>query len=394
MERRTEETQNIQKSTNPIVDTLHSMTEQAKAALANLNLSSGPTSEPAPAQENTWWQPFQDAKGTVVGKANYTGEDAMDDAVRLRRGMKGLGTDKATIVDITGHRTFYQRRMIVKEYANIDKEKRDLLHDLKNDVGGDLENLVLPLYMIEGEFDAFLMEKAMRGIGNDVEVLNEILCTRSNSQIKAMKQAWKEKINNKQSLEDRVADETKKFFGVTHYHNLCLRLLEAKRPACAEPNEKEVLADAEELNRVLLERSNVNTAEAKFVEIFTERSWPHIRALIGAFENVSKKWTLDGAICHEFGESSNTVKALRVIIEFSTDPYDFWAKRLRDAMKGLGIDDSKLIRIVVSRCEIDMANIVQVFGRKYGDGKTLKNWFEKDCSGFYGQLLSNLCGYY
>jgi len=190
-----------------------------------------------------------------------------------------------------------------------------------------------------------------------------------------------------------VSDETKKFFGVTHYHNLCLRLLEAKRPACTEPNEQQIRADAEELNRVLLERSNINTAEAKFVEIFTERSWPHIRALVSAFENVSKKWTLDGAICHEFGESSNTVKALRVLIEFSTDPYDFWAKRLLDAMKGLGTDDSKLIRIVVSRCEVDMANIVQAFGRTYGDGKTLQNWIE-DCSGFYAQLLSNLCGYY
>jgi len=378
------------------MDTIHNMTAQAKAALANLSLAgSASATESAQEQENAWWQPFQDAKGTIVGKENFTKEDAVEDSVRLRRAMKGLGTDKATIAEISGHRTFHQRRLIVEEYANLDdKDRHDLLRDFKNELGGGLENLVLPLYMIEGEFDALLMEKAMRGVGNDVEVLNEILCTRSNAQIKAMKLAWKEKVNTRQSLEDRVSDETKKFFGLTHYHNLCLRLLEARRPVCAEPNEQQVQADAEELNRVLLERSNINTAEAKFVEVFTERSWPHIRALIGAFETVSKKWTLDGAICHEFGESSNTVRALRVLIEFSTDPYDFWAKRLRDSMKGLGTDDSKLIRIVVSRCEVDMANIVQVFGRKYGDGKTFQNWIEGDCSGFYAQLLSNLCGYY
>jgi len=315
--------------------------------------------------------------------------------LRLRRAMKGLGTDKATIVEISGHRTFAQRRMIVKEYIDIDQHiKRDLLLELKNDAGRDIENLVLPLYMMPGEFDARLMEKAMRGIANDVEVLNEILCTRTNEELNAMKIAWKERVDTRQSLEDRVSEETKKFFGVTHYHNLCMRLLQARRPPCNEPDLHLVHADAEELNRLLLERSNMNTAEAKFVEIFTERSWPHIRALVGEFQKISKKWTLDGAICHEFGESSNTVRALRVIIEFCNDPYDFWAKKLRDAMKGFGTDDNKLIRIVISRCEIDLANVIQVFGERYGDGKTLKNWIESDVSGFSAQLLLNLCGYY
>lgn len=285
--------------------------------------------------------------------------------------------------------------MIVREYVNVDTQtERNLINDLKGDLSGNFGNLVLPLYMIEGEFDARLMERAMSGIGNDVEVLNEILCTRTNEEIRAMRAAWTEKIDPKQSLEDRVSDETKKFFGVTHYHNLCMKLLAGRRPACSNPDEDLVRKDAEELNRLLLERSNVNTAEAKFVEIFTERNWPHIRALVGEFQKVSKKWTLDGAICHEFGESSNTVRALRVLIEFCTDPYDFWAKKMQQAMKGMGTNDNQLIRIVVSRCEIDLHNVVQVFGQRYGEGKNLKGWIEHDTGGFYTQLLLYLCGYY
>jgi hypothetical protein len=247
--------------------------------------------------------------------------------------------------------------------------------------------------MTSGEFDARLMEKAMRGIGNDVEMLNEILCTRTNQQIRDMKLAWTAKVDARQTLIDRVSDETKKFFGTTHYHTLCMKLLEANRPACAAPDEKQVRADAEELNRLLVERSNVSNTEIKFVQIFTERSWPHIRALVGAFQTVSKKWTLDGAICHEFGESSNTVKALRLLIEFCTDSYDFWAKRLRDSLKGFGTDDSKLIRIIVSRCEIDFCNIIQVFGQRYGEGRNFKNWIEQETSGFYSQLLLFLSGF-
>jgi len=372
--------------TNPITDALHNIKDQAVAAVSNIT---GTTT--------TSWsqggQPFPNARGTMMGKANYDNQMAKDDAMKLRRAMKGLGTDKATIVDITGHRTFDQRQMIIRAYINIDgNEIRDLIHDLKVEVGGDLERLVVPLYMMPGEFDAFLMDKAMRGIGKDVELLNEVLCTRTNKQIQDMKSAWTAKIDSRQKLIDRVSDETKKFFGTTHYHNLCMKLLEANRPT-GSADEKLVRADAEELNRLLLEHSNIPNIESKFVQIFTERSWAHIRALVGIFQTVSKKWTLDGAICHEFGESSNTVKALRVLMEFCTDPYDFWAKRLRDALKGIGTDDSKLIRIIVSRCEIDLCNIIQVFGQRYGEGKNLKNWIEQDTTGFYCQLLLFICGF-
>merc|ERR1712176_24812 len=64
-----------------------------------------------------------------------------------------------------------------------------------------------------------------------------------------------------------------------------------------------------------------------------------------------------------------------------------------DSMKGLGTEDNNLIRLVVSRCEIDMWNIKQRFGQTYGNGKTLKNWIEGDVSGAYKTLLLKLCGY-
>jgi hypothetical protein len=383
---REREQQQTQKK-NPITEALHGIQKQAMSAMSSLTGASS--------NENAWIQPFSDAKGAVVGKSKFDREDAKSDALRLRQAMKGIGTDKDVIVDITGNRTFEQRRMIAKEYCNLDEhEKRCLITDFKNDLSGDLQNLVVPLYMWRGEFDAHLMEQAMRGIGTDTDLLNEILCTRTNDEIYDMKIAWREYIDSKQRIEDRVSDETKKFFGVSHYHNLCLKLLEGKRALSQLADDKSVHADAEELNRLLIERSDANVAERKFLEIFTERSWPHIRSLQNEFQNISKKWTLEGAVDQQFGQTSNIAQALRFIIEFSIQPYDFWAKRLRDAMKGITTNDSKVIRIVVSRCEIDMANIVQVFGQRYGEGKTLKNWIEQETSGPYSKLLLNLCGFY
>jgi hypothetical protein len=343
---------------------------------------------------NTWIQPLPDAKGTVAGKANFTREDAKRDALCLLRAMKGAGTDKNTIVDISGNRTFAQRQMIADEYANIDPEqRRDLLQDLKSEVGGDLESLVLPLYMMPGELDARLLEKAMYGLRNDVEVLVEVLCTRTNKELQDMKEAWKLKIDPKVRLEEKVGDETKTWFGTTNFHVLCTKLLEANRPPCSKPDEKQVRLDAEDLHHQLLERNDVNNAKAKFVEVFTERSWAHVGAVVGEFQKISDQYTMEAAIRKEFG-SSNTTKALQVMAEFCAQPYDFWAKRLRDAMKGLGTSDNQLVRIVISRCEVDMNNIVLVFGQRYGDGKNLKSWIDSETSGPYAQLLSYLCGFH
>ena len=52
---------------------------------------------------------------------------------------------------------------------------------------------------------------------------------------------------------------------------------------------------------------------------------------------------------------------------------DYFAYKLRRAMKGMGTDDSALVRIVVSRCECDMVHIKQAFAKLVGNG-TLAEW--------------------
>lgn len=54
-------------------------------------------------------------------------------------------------------------------------------------------------------------------------------------------------------------------------------------------------------------------------------------------------------------------------------------------MAGIGTTDSQLIRIIVTRSEIDLADIKQVFEQVFND--SLRNWIKGDTSGHYKHAL-------
>ncbi len=65
------------------------------------------------------------------------------------------------------------------------------MDELKSELGGHFEDIILGLMMTRAEFDAFCVKTAVKGLGTDEKALIEVLCSRTNEEMTAAKDAYK-----------------------------------------------------------------------------------------------------------------------------------------------------------------------------------------------------------
>lgn len=74
---------------------------------------------------------------------------------------------------------------------------------------------------------------------------------------------------------------------------------------------------------------------------------------------------MEDAIKSEF--SGNSESGFLAIIRAIKDQPAFFARLLNNSLSGVGTDDKSLIRLIVTRCEIDMSDIKRAYQSKYGE---------------------------
>ncbi|EMP24706.1 Annexin A6 [Chelonia mydas] len=252
--------------------------------------------------------------------------------------MKGFGSDKEAILDLITSRNNKQRIEISQAYKS--------------------------LYG--------------KGIGTDEKCLIEILASRTNQQIRNLVEAYRDAYERE--LEADVLGDTS-----GHFKKMLVVLLQGTREEDDVVSEDLVEQDAKDL----LEAGDLKwgTDEAQFIYILGNRSKQHLRLVFDEYLKISGK-PIEDSIRGEL--SGDIEKLMLAVVKCIRSTPEYFAERLYKAMKGLGTKDNTLIRIMVSRSEIDMLDIREVFRTKYE--KSLHSMIKDDTSGEYKKALLKLCG--
>ncbi|XP_045611206.2 annexin B9 isoform X2 [Procambarus clarkii] len=236
------------------------------------------------------------------------------DVDALRKAMKGVGTDEATIINILTSCTNDQRKVLQQAYNRA--YEKDLTKDLKKELSGDFEDVIVALMTPEADYLAQELHDACKHKNGRVMV--EILFTADNFLIKSIKSAYERLFST--SLEESLTKATSETFQA-----LMQRVVEAKRSDTVNEDFGRVIAN----------------------ELYND---------VDCLEN----------------------------------RYVFFAESLHKAMAGQGTKDQDLIRLVVSRCEVDLGNIKTEYHNLYD--KLLENDIKADTSGDYRKVLLALVG--
>ena len=282
--------------------------------------------------------------------------------------------DEETIVSILSTTSNLDRQIIrlfyKKKFPNL------IQKDIQTQLSGDFGKLVLNLFDLPYEYDARELHRSLTSFSKDEKAIIEIIITRPRSHLILVQKIYKKFYNV--SLKNDILNLSDKTFS-----EFLITILASNRPSglTIKPNDAYNIAKDIIKNGVKQYGKNVNL----FKQLFVDRSREDLIMISRAFYDLYKKNLYD-VIDNEI--SGTNKKLIKDILFGLITPAQWFAKKAYKAMKGAGTDDKTLIRVIVSRAEIDMEDIRDYYFR---DRNTdLRNDIDGDCSGAYGQLLMNL----
>ncbi|GAB6024230.1 hypothetical protein CHUAL_014236 [Chamberlinius hualienensis] len=312
--------------------------------------------------------------GTIVPHQPF---DPKNDAEMLRKAMKGIGTDEATIIRILCNRTAAQRAQIALDYKTL--FGKDLVSNLKSELTGNFEDVICALMVPRATYLARNLHRAMCGIGTAELTLIEILCTSTNAEIRELNNVYKQEF--RKPLESDLRGDTSGYF-----KRLLVSLNVGNRDENPTINHAKAIGDAQRLYQA--GEARWGTDESVFNSILVSQSFAQLRVVFQEYERLSNR-TIEFTLNREM--SGDLLQGMLAIVKCVRNRCSFFAERLRNSLKGAGTEDSTLIRIIVSRSEIDLKNIKDDYQRMFG--RTLAQDISDDTSGDYKRVLLEIIKY-
>ncbi len=306
--------------------------------------------------------------------------DIDKDVETLKKSLKSGGAaqvDEKAIIKLLANRNNVMRQQL-RNYYN-QKYQRDLVFDLKSDLDGKFETAIVALFDDPYIYDAKTLHKAMKGVGTDTDACIEIICTRPNWYLKNIMLAYTNLTGG-----DLIKDLKSEVKLMGNTGTLLVSLLQCQRSENPTPNKETIEKYADDLINGGIKR--LGTDEKLFMDILTKTSTPELQLLMETYQKKAGE-SLLVSIDKEF--SGDVQKTLKTIIYANTAPSEYFARRVNEAISSAGTKDELLMRILITRDEVDMPKIKECYKKLYG--KDMVESVKGATLGDYKDLLVELC---
>uniref|UniRef100_A0A8C8RPF3 Annexin n=1 Tax=Pelusios castaneus TaxID=367368 RepID=A0A8C8RPF3_9SAUR len=206
--------------------------------------------------------------------------------------------------------------------------------------------------------DAQVLYKAMKGFGTDEQAIIDVLTKRSNAQRQQIARSFKEQFGKDliTSLQSELSGKFERLLVALMYPPFKYDAKELHDAVKGERDDPRcyvdsalVLQDAQALYAA--GEKIRGTDEIQFITVLCTRSATHLLRVFDEYQKLANKSLEDSIRSETHGSLED---AMLAIVKCTRNIHAYFAERLYHALKGAGTRDGTLIRVIVSRSEIDL----------------------------------------
>ncbi|XP_078068815.1 annexin A10-like [Mustelus asterias] len=312
-------------------------------------------------------------QGTIFPTADF---NPGEDAETLASALQEMECNKDALIEILTQRSNAQRLIIAQVYN--DSYGQDLVTELKEKLSDHFKEVMVGLMYPPTFFDAYELRNAMKGAGTDENCLTEILASRTNNEINAINEVYMMQFDV--PIQNDIESETS-----GHFRDALVMLAQGAREEGYEYEDQELaVQDA----TILWEACQNNTSEDRnlLLEFLCRKSYQQLWMAFQQFQLVSGQDIVEAlSDCCD----GNFKELLVAIVLCVRDKAAYFAYKLYSAINDFGFHNKTVIRILISRSELDLMNVKRNYQERYGN--SLTEDIRQYASGHYEAALSAIC---
>lgn len=290
----------------------------------------------------------------------------------LAAAMKGAGTRDKVVIKVVGNRTRHERLIIAAKYK--EKFGKDLDKELARETSGNYRDLLLALFKPLDVLLAEIVHGAVVGIGTRDSQLIDIVTQFTGPEMKTLKDTYL-RMYKKQMSADISGDTS------GSYRKVLLACVDGNR---APRGKLDSLTAAQQVaNRFYRAgEGRLGTDDAAYIEILTGYSAEFLQVVSTEYMKSHGKYIVDAI------KSETSFNYREALIAMASTRGQHFARRIKDATRGVGTRDTLLVNIFAILEKPDLKAAALAFEPMFGE--QLPRNVASDTSGNYRDLLLEL----